>query len=195
MVVKPGSEQSQLRPETVESLFVLWRVTQNATYREWGWQIFEAIERHAKVPTGGYMNVASVLDVPARPHPDDKMETWFLAETLKVGSAGRTAARPTRTLARACRACRACDRPRDRQCHGVRNCAVSLLALLGRPQPTFTRPLGLQHGGTPLPPDSKLHRDRGAGGGWSRDAVSHTLNAQTFTIDRNIAIATGYVVG
>ena len=87
MVVKSGSEQSQLRPETVESLFVLWRVTQNATYREWGWQIFEAIERHAKVPTGGYMNVASVLDVPTRPHHDDKMETWFIAETLKVSDA------------------------------------------------------------------------------------------------------------
>ena len=29
-----------LRPETVESLFVLWRVTGDAQYREWGWHIF-----------------------------------------------------------------------------------------------------------------------------------------------------------
>ena len=29
-----------LRPETVESLFVLWRVTGDVKYREWGWQIF-----------------------------------------------------------------------------------------------------------------------------------------------------------
>lgn len=29
-----------LRPETLESLFVLWRVTGDAKYREWGWQIY-----------------------------------------------------------------------------------------------------------------------------------------------------------
>ncbi len=29
-----------LRPETVESLFVLWRVTGDPQYREWGWHIF-----------------------------------------------------------------------------------------------------------------------------------------------------------
>ena len=42
------------RPETVESLFVLWRITGNQKYREWGWDIFEAFEKHAKVPGGGY---------------------------------------------------------------------------------------------------------------------------------------------
>ena len=40
---------SLLRPETLESLFVLWRVTKNATYRDWGWAIFEAFERHARL--------------------------------------------------------------------------------------------------------------------------------------------------
>ena len=38
--VKAADVHSLLRPEAVESLFVLWRVTQNETYREWGWQIF-----------------------------------------------------------------------------------------------------------------------------------------------------------
>jgi hypothetical protein len=30
-----------LRPETVESLFVLYRVTRDEKYRQWGWDIFQ----------------------------------------------------------------------------------------------------------------------------------------------------------
>ena len=41
MYVEPGTSHNQLRPETVESLFILWRVTHNATYREWAWRIFQ----------------------------------------------------------------------------------------------------------------------------------------------------------
>ena len=37
-----GARHSLLRPETVESLFVLWRTTGNQRYREWGWAIFQA---------------------------------------------------------------------------------------------------------------------------------------------------------
>lgn len=28
-----------LRPETVESYFVLWRTTHDQKYREWGWEV------------------------------------------------------------------------------------------------------------------------------------------------------------
>ena len=71
-----------LRPETLESLFVLWRVTRNETYREWGWQIFRAFEMHARQdgPNGGYTDLASVLEAP--PPRRNKMESFFLAETL-----------------------------------------------------------------------------------------------------------------
>lgn len=31
------------QPELLESLFYLWRFTGNATYRDWGWQIFRAM--------------------------------------------------------------------------------------------------------------------------------------------------------
>lgn len=41
-----------LRPETVESLFYLWRLTGNNSYREWGWSIFQAFERNSKLETG-----------------------------------------------------------------------------------------------------------------------------------------------
>jgi len=50
-------------------------------YREWGWQIFEAFEKHTKVDTGGYCSLDDVTSVP--PNRRDKMETFFLGETLK----------------------------------------------------------------------------------------------------------------
>lgn len=30
-----------LRPETVESYFILWRVTHDQKYRDWGWKVVE----------------------------------------------------------------------------------------------------------------------------------------------------------
>ncbi|KAE8665093.1 putative Double Clp-N motif-containing P-loop nucleoside triphosphate hydrolases superfamily protein [Hibiscus syriacus] len=41
-----------LRPETIESLFYLWRLTGNKTYQEWGWNIFQAFERNSRIDTG-----------------------------------------------------------------------------------------------------------------------------------------------
>lgn len=70
-----------LRPETVESLFIAWRLTGDPQYRQWGWEIFEAIEAHCRVASGGY---ASVLNVDALPVAlEDKMETFLMSETLK----------------------------------------------------------------------------------------------------------------
>ncbi|KAG5647841.1 hypothetical protein DXG03_007765 [Asterophora parasitica] len=53
-----------LRPETVESLYILWRVTGDPMWRERGRQIFEAIEREAKTPNG-YASLRSVDVSPA----------------------------------------------------------------------------------------------------------------------------------
>lgn len=76
-----NSKHSLLRPEAVESLFVLYRITGDNIYREWGWQIFGALQTHARIPTGGY---SSIKDVTVQPvvH-NDHMESFFLAETLK----------------------------------------------------------------------------------------------------------------
>jgi mannosyl-oligosaccharide alpha-1,2-mannosidase len=134
------ARHSLLRPETVESLFLLHRLsTANGSldgwkedavsvnndsphnftssdgdrtiYREWGWRIFDAIERHARVAggssaaspaggggaggAGGYSSVKDV-DLPissdatnttsisgGRGNQSDKMESFFLAETMK----------------------------------------------------------------------------------------------------------------
>ncbi|KAF9480359.1 glycoside hydrolase family 47 protein [Pholiota conissans] len=70
-----------LRPETVESLFIAFRLTGDVKYREYGWKIFQAIQKHCRIATGGY---ASVLDVDNKnTEMIDKMETFFLSETLK----------------------------------------------------------------------------------------------------------------
>lgn len=50
-------------------------------YREWGWEIFEAFEKFTRVDGGGYTSLDDVTTVP--PHRRDKMETFFLGETLK----------------------------------------------------------------------------------------------------------------
>ena len=47
--VKPNDAFNILRPETVESLMILYRVTKNETYREWGREIFSAFEKHCRV--------------------------------------------------------------------------------------------------------------------------------------------------
>lgn len=78
---KAGAKHSLLRPETAESLFILWRVTKNPTYREWGWNIFQAIEKYARIPTGGYSGINDVTQLP--PVYNDKMDSFFVAETLK----------------------------------------------------------------------------------------------------------------
>ncbi|XP_023687300.2 endoplasmic reticulum mannosyl-oligosaccharide 1,2-alpha-mannosidase isoform X1 [Paramormyrops kingsleyae] len=80
--VKAADRHNLLRPETVESLFYLYRFTQDQKYRDWGWEIFQSFNKHARVSTGGYTSIGNVRD-PANPSPKDKMESFFLGETLK----------------------------------------------------------------------------------------------------------------
>uniref|UniRef100_A0A336N1H2 alpha-1,2-Mannosidase n=1 Tax=Culicoides sonorensis TaxID=179676 RepID=A0A336N1H2_CULSO len=69
-----------LRPETVESYFYLWRFTHDQRYRDWGWEIVEALEKHCRTPSGyaGVTDVNSFLVL-----SDDIQQSYFLAETLK----------------------------------------------------------------------------------------------------------------
>lgn len=62
LLVKRKDAHNLLRPETVESLFVLWRVTRSEEWRAAGWEMWRAWERHARVDTGGYAGVDSVVD-------------------------------------------------------------------------------------------------------------------------------------
>lgn len=82
VLVKSADRHNLLRPETVESLFYLYRFTKEDKYREWGWDILQSFNKYTKVADGGYTSINNVRD-PVNPGPRDKMESFFLGETLK----------------------------------------------------------------------------------------------------------------
>jgi hypothetical protein len=80
--IKTNDAHNLQRPETVESLFVLWRLTKNPIYREWGWKIFEAFEKWTKLQgDAGYVSIQNVRKTPSQYR--DNMESFWLSETLK----------------------------------------------------------------------------------------------------------------
>jgi hypothetical protein len=80
MVKAPNAPFYLLRPETVETMFVLFQLTGDEVYREWGWEIFTSIEQYCRTDIA----YASIDDVGSnQPRQDDRMESFFLAETLK----------------------------------------------------------------------------------------------------------------
>ncbi|CAL8317830.1 unnamed protein product [Lota lota] len=80
--VKTPDRHNLLRPETVESLFYLYRFTKDPKYQDWGWDILQSFNKHTKVASGGYTSINNVRD-PVNPGARDKMESFFLGETLK----------------------------------------------------------------------------------------------------------------
>ncbi|MCL4120375.1 UNVERIFIED_CONTAM: hypothetical protein GTU68_013908, partial [Idotea baltica] len=79
--VKNNDAHYLLRPETIESLWYLYHLTGNATYQNWGWQMFQGIEKHCRVEHG-YTSIGNVKSAEST-KPKDKMESFFLGETLK----------------------------------------------------------------------------------------------------------------
>ena len=69
-----------LRPEAVESIFYMYRVTGDAKYKDVAWDMFQAIESATKTQFGN-AELESVLQEPAPQH--DSMESFWFAETLK----------------------------------------------------------------------------------------------------------------
>ncbi|GES60651.1 mannosyl-oligosaccharide alpha-1,2-mannosidase [Aspergillus terreus] len=92
------------RPETVESLFYMYRITEDETYRQWGWEMFKSFVRHTAVvehdplvsedaadgqePAAqrasrivGFTSLSNADTVPAVQR--DNMESFWMAETLK----------------------------------------------------------------------------------------------------------------
>lgn len=85
LYVKPLDAHNLLRPETVESLHIMYQITEDKKYQEYGWKILQAFNKHCKVPSGGYVSLNDVRNS-ANPRPGggrDKMESFFLGETLK----------------------------------------------------------------------------------------------------------------
>lgn len=70
-----------LRPEAIESVFVLYRATAREDLLETAWNMFMAIEKMTSTP----MANSAVNDVttPGKPSASDSMESFWLGETLK----------------------------------------------------------------------------------------------------------------
>ena len=75
-----GAPHYLLRPEAFESFFILNHLTGDPVYREWGWEAFQSIEKYCKTNIA-YGELSNVADPNGKPR--DKMESFFLAETLK----------------------------------------------------------------------------------------------------------------
>mmetsp|Transcript_10398 Transcript_10398/g.18741 ORF Transcript_10398/g.18741 Transcript_10398/m.18741 type:complete len:661 (-) Transcript_10398:1493-3475(-) len=89
MILNGGVTANYQRPETVESLFIFARLRwdRRKEYQEVGRTIYQAFEKYMRVSTGGYASLKNVMVIPdGEPNfktHNDKMETFFLAETLK----------------------------------------------------------------------------------------------------------------
>ncbi|CAG8029692.1 unnamed protein product [Penicillium salamii] len=69
-----------LRPEAIESVFIMYRLTGDETWRRKGWQMFEAISKYTRTELAH----AAINDVTAqKPIQKDTMESFWLSETLK----------------------------------------------------------------------------------------------------------------
>ena len=69
-----------LRPEAIESVFVLYRITGDKTLQDRAWKMFQAIETATKTEIA----YASIKDVnEEQPELLDSMESFWTAETLK----------------------------------------------------------------------------------------------------------------
>ncbi|KAI0998537.1 Mannosyl-oligosaccharide 1,2-alpha-mannosidase [Podosphaera aphanis] len=83
IIIKSNDNHNLQRPETVESLFYMWRITGDVKYREWGWEMFKSFMEHTAVDggVGGFTSLANADIIP--PVTKDNMESFWLAETLK----------------------------------------------------------------------------------------------------------------
>lgn len=69
-----------LRPEAIESVFILYRLTGDPALPEAAWRMWNAIDKHTKTEIGN----AAITDVTVDDPPkDNRMESFWPAETLK----------------------------------------------------------------------------------------------------------------
>ncbi|KAL9594727.1 MAG: hypothetical protein Q9219_006866 [cf. Caloplaca sp. 3 TL-2023] len=69
-----------LRPEAIESVFIFYRITGEKKYQDAAWKMFMAIETYTRTDIAN----AAINDVTVdNPPKEDRMESFWLAETLK----------------------------------------------------------------------------------------------------------------
>ena len=75
-----ANEVSILRPEALESVFYMYRISGDEYWRSAGWKMAASILQHTRTMYGA----SAIRDVTALPPAfSDEMESFWLAETLK----------------------------------------------------------------------------------------------------------------
>lgn len=81
--VQPNDVHNLQRPETVESLFYMWRITGEVKYREWGWEMFRSFVNYTAVEDdGGFTSLSDANTIP--PVPRDNMESFWLVSSTRM---------------------------------------------------------------------------------------------------------------
>lgn len=79
-MTRVDSPEYLLRPEAIESVFIMFRLTGDDYWRRKGWKMFEAISKYTRTELAN----AVIKDVTSeKPVQKDSMESFWLAETLK----------------------------------------------------------------------------------------------------------------
>jgi hypothetical protein len=84
-ILKSADTHNLQRPETVESLFYMWRITGDEKYREWGWEMFQSFVKWTALEDGtGFSSVSDVMKTP--PPTRDNMESFWLVSLTVVSN-------------------------------------------------------------------------------------------------------------
>jgi mannosyl-oligosaccharide alpha-1,2-mannosidase len=79
-MVSINSPSYYLRPEAIESVFIMYRLTGDKYWRQKGWKMFQSVVKHTHTEHGN----AAINDVTSqKPLQKNSMESFWLAETLK----------------------------------------------------------------------------------------------------------------
>lgn len=79
--VHSNDQHNLQRPESVESLFYMWRITGDVKYREWGWEMFQSFMEYTAVDeNGGFTSLANANVIP--PKVKDNMESFWIVSLL-----------------------------------------------------------------------------------------------------------------
>ena len=84
-IIKSQDSHNLQRPETVETLFYMWRITGDEIYRDWGWEMFKSFVEYTTVEGGaGFTSLSFADQIP--PIMKDNMESfWLVSCFITIG--------------------------------------------------------------------------------------------------------------
>lgn len=84
--IKPLDAHNLQRPETVESIMILYHITKDKKYRQWGAEILDNFIKHSCIHCDEpnlitYTSLDNMIQIPTK--KKDNLESFWIAETLK----------------------------------------------------------------------------------------------------------------